>query len=72
MRYTHDPKAVERILEPHEPRGVVMVPVYSGDLGARGVIDHWQAIVRLYCGTAFTGHGATIDAAIRDAMEAGE
>lgn len=68
---THDSDAIEPVeaaLEPWEPHEVVLVPVYSGEPGARDVIAGWEAIIRLYRGWMATGHGTTIEAAIRDAL----
>lgn len=58
-----------RELDAWEPSNVMLMPVYSGEIGARAVIASWQADVALSRGRrSVHGEGTTITEAIREAV----
>lgn len=64
---------IDDLLAGWEISWIEIVPLYSGEPGARGVIAEWECIISNR--RTFTGSGATILDAVRNAvraMEAGD
>lgn len=64
---------LEALLAPIEPQVVRLSPVYSGDLGARGVIAGWDVEIDPDHGggPVCAGYGPTIRAAVKAALGKG-